>query len=294
MKKKTIIIFIALFCFLMCFLLGYIIINRSNNELNQEEGFESEVINNNEPINNNKENIEPSEQKATNILTNSKIGMEILKNFNITNIYSSEFYKLLDSEGLSNKVKTSMAFINIMQGNNYVYMLEYSEETADTYISKENMMTAINDIFYNSKDVFSKDIIYNFEYDEENSRYVIPAIGIGNKDNKIVIEVPYEILEYSDRYELSMYRLYLVQNMENLDNEEEVYIKNNIYYDEMISNVACEVTEDEINSDVNTQRTILKKYIDSNNIDKTKLQKVKYTLIKDGENYKIDKYEKLV
>ena len=299
MKKKTVIILIVVFCFLLCFLLGYIVVNRfiikNDNEVVQSNNnLEQDIQNSNQQNINDKNGGENENSKVINILPNSRIGMEILKYFEITNTYSSEFYKLLDSENLSDKVKTSMAFINIMQGKNYVYMLEFSEETADTYITKQNMQTAINDIFYNSKDTFSKDVIYDFKYDEENSRYVIPAVGMNNKDTKIAIEVPYEILEYSDRYELSMYRVYLEQKMEEKEGEEEVHIKNTIYYDEYVLNQACEITEDAINSDLNSQRDIIKKYIDDKKIDSLRLTKVKYTLVKDGENYKISKYEKLV
>ena len=299
MKKKTVIILIVVFCFLLCFLLGYIVVNRfiikNDNEVVQSNNnLEQDIQNSNQQNINDKNNEENKDTKVINILPNSRIGMEILKYFEITNTYSSEFYKLLDSENLSDKVKTSMAFINIMQGKNYVYMLEFSEETADTYITKQNMQTAINDIFYNSKDTFSKDVIYDFKYDEQNSRYVIPAVGMNNKDSKIAIEVPYEILEYSDRYELSMYRVYLEQKMEEKEGEEEVHIKNTIYYDEYVLNQACEITEDAINSDLNSQRDIIKKYIDDKKIDSLRLTKVKYTLVKDGENYKISKYEKLV
>lgn len=299
MKKKTVIILIVVFCFLLCFLLGYIVVNRfiikNDNEVVQSNNnLEQGIQNSNEQNINDKNGGENENTKVINILPNSRIGMEILKYFEITNTYSSEFYKLLDSENLSDKVKTSMAFINIMQGKNYVYMLEFSEETADTYITKQNMQTAINDIFYNSKDTFSKDVIYDFKYDEENSRYVIPAVGMNNKDSKIAIEVPYEILEYSDRYELSMYRVYLEQKMQEKEGEEEVHIKNTIYYDEYVLNQACEITEDAINSDLNSQRDIIKKYIDDKKIDSLRLTKVKYTLVKDGENYKISKYEKLV
>ena len=299
MKKKTVIILIVVFCFLLCFLLGYIVVNRfiikNDNEVVQSNNnLEQDIQNSNEQNINDKNGGENENSKVINILPNSRIGMEILKYFEITNTYSSEFYKLLDSENLSDKVKTSMAFINIMQGKNYVYMLEFSEETADTYITKQNMQTAINDIFYNSKDTFSKDVIYDFKYDEQNSRYVIPAVGMNNKDSKIAIEVPYEILEYSDKYELSMYRVYLEQKMEEKEGEEEVHIKNTIYYDEYVLNQACEITEDAINSDLNSQRDIIKKYIDDKKIDSLRLTKVKYTLVKDGENYKISKYEKLV
>ena len=299
MKKKTVIILIVVFCFLLCFLLGYIVVNRfiikNDNEVVQSNNnLEQDIQNSNQQNINDKNNEENKDTKVINILPNSRIGMEILKYFEITNTYSSEFYKLLDSENLSDKVKTSMAFINIMQGKNYVYMLEFSEETADTYITKQNMQTAINDIFYNSKDTFSKDVIYDFKYDEQNSRYVIPAVGMNNKDSKIAIEVPYEILEYSDKYELSMYRVYLEQKMEEKEGEEEVHIKNTIYYDEYVLNQACEITEDAINSDLNSQRDIIKKYIDDKKIDSLRLTKVKYTLVKDGENYKISKYEKLV
>lgn len=295
MKKKVIIIVVTLLVFCMCVVLGYIVTSKKN--VKNVEKSKEDTLNQEEIEISNNEQVSKNEEKSNNtgekIVVNSNMGNEILKNFNISNIYSSEFYKLLDNEGLSDKVKRSWAFIEISQGNSYTYMLEYSDADANTYISSENMATVINNIFDNSLETKDGDLIYNLKFNLDIKKYEIPSIGIANAQDVIVIEVPYDILEYDNRYEAYMYRIYLVQKMEDSLDESQVNMKTIAYYDSNLITKACQIDDDDIYSDLNTQKTVLAEQITKGKIDKNILQKVKYTLVKKGSNYKVTKYEKL-
>ena len=124
MKKKVIIVVVSLLVFCMCVVFGYIVTSRKDVKNANEAKVDTSNQENTETANN--EQVSKNEEKNNNngekIVVNSNMGNEILKNFNISNIYSSEFYKLLDSEGLSDRVKRSWAFIEISQGNSYTYM----------------------------------------------------------------------------------------------------------------------------------------------------------------------------
>lgn len=295
MKKKVIIVVVSLLVFCMCVVFGYIITSRKNVKNANEAKVDTSNQENTETANN--EQVSKNEEKNNNngekIVVNSNMGNEILKNFNISNIYSSEFYKLLDSEGLSDRVKRSWAFIEISQGNSYTYMQEYSDEDANTYISSANMATVINNIFDNSVEVKDGELIYNLKFNFDTKKYEIPSIGIANSQDLIVVEVPFDILEYDNRYEAYMYRIYLVQKMEESLDESQVNMKTIAYYDSSLLTKACEIDDEDIYSDLNTQKTVLSEQISKGKIDKNILQKVKYTLVKKGSNYKVTKYDKL-
>ena len=278
---------------------GYIINNRKKSEnIAKNSDFEKyEHINSSQNKDEGKTNVDIKAKEAEKILPNSRIGIDILKNFQITNVYSAKFYKLLDSEGLSDKVKRSWSFINIIQGNDYLYMLNYSEDSSYTYISESDLITVSSSIFYNGKSILSGDIIYDFKFNEKDKRYEIPSIGISGGNDVITVEVPYEILEYENgKYEVYMYRIYLKQTMSDLKTETQEQFANiitSVYYDENLSNKACQIEDDGILSNLEGQRDILRSYIQSKKIDSNLLQKTKYTLLKEGTSYKISEYEKL-
>ncbi len=296
MRNKVIIILATILIFGMCFTLGYVINNKTSNKASNDKVNVYSSDENNGSKNNNlsgKTN-KNDDSKYSTILPNSRLGNEIIKNFNITNIYSLEFYKLLDSENLSDKVKRSLAFIDITQGNDYIYMLEYSDDSTSSYISRDNMHEAISSIFYLNENIEDGDIIYNFKYDQENKKYVIPAIGVDNGNQKIVIEVPEVIYEYSDRYEVIMDRLYIKEEMLDTNSDDTLAkMKISSYYDLDMKNLAVEIEESGMYGTLSEQRNTLKSYIDNGSINKDRLEKTKYTLIKVGSNYKISKYEKI-
>ena len=135
--------------------------------------------------------------------------------------------------------------------------------------------------------------ILAFKFNFDTKKYEIPSIGIANSQDLIVVEVPFDILEYDNRYEVYMYRIYLVQKMEESLDESQVNMKTIAYYDSSLLTKACEVDDENIYSDLNTQKTVLSEQISKGKIDKNILQKVKYTLVKKGSNYKVTKYDKL-
>ncbi len=278
---------------------GYILNQRKkgkniekNSNLNNYEQIDSKKAS--EEVKNGEDN---KTKQPVKILPNSRIGIDILKNFQITNVYSTRFYNLLDNEGLSSKVKRSWSFINIMQGNDYLYMLNYSDDSSCTYISESDLITVSSNIFYDGKSIASGDLIYDFKFNQKDKRYEIPSIGISGGDDVITVEVPYEILEYQNgKYEVYMYRVYLKQTMSDFKAETQEQFANiitSVYYDENLSNKACQIDDDNILSNLEGQRNILRSYIESNKIDSTLLQKTKYTLLKEGSSYKVSEYEKL-
>lgn len=278
---------------------GYILNQRKkgeniekNSNLNNYEQIDSKKAS--EEVKNGEDN---KTKQPVKILPNSRIGIDILKNFQITNVYSTRFYNLLDNEGLSSKVKRSWSFINIMQGNDYLYMLNYSDDSSYTYISESDLITVSSNIFYDGKSIASGDLIYDFKFNQKDKRYEIPSIGISGGDDVITVEVPYEILEYQNgKYEVYMYRVYLKQTMSDFKAETQEQFANiitSVYYDENLSNKACQIDDDNILSNLEGQRNILRSYIESNKIDSTLLQKTKYTLLKEGSSYKVSEYEKL-
>lgn len=278
---------------------GYILNQRKkgeniekNSNLNNYEQIDSKKTS--EEVKNGEDNKTKQPEK---ILPNSRIGIDILKNFQITNVYSTRFYNLLDNEGLSSKVKRSWSFINIMQGNDYLYMLNYSDDSSYTYITESDLITVSSNIFYDGKSIASGDLIYDFKFNQKDKRYEIPSIGISGGDDVITVEVPYEILEYQNgKYEVYMYRVYLKQTMSDFKAETQEQFANiitSVYYDENLSNKACQIDDDNILSNLEGQRNILRSYIESNKIDSTLLQKTKYTLLKEGSSYKVSEYEKL-
>lgn len=278
---------------------GYILNQRKkgkniekNSNLNNYEQIDSKKAS--EEVKNGEDN---KTKQPVKILPNSRIGIDILKNFQITNVYSTRFYNLLDNEGISSKVKRSWSFINIMQGNDYLYMLNYSDDSSCTYISESDLITVSSNIFYDGKSIASGDLIYDFKFNQKDKRYEIPSIGISGGDDVITVEVPYEILEYQNgKYEVYMYRVYLKQTMSDFKAETQEQFANiitSVYYDENLSNKACQIDDDNILSNLEGQRNILRSYIESNKIDSTLLQKTKYTLLKEGSSYKVSEYEKL-
>ena len=114
-----------------------------------------------------------------------------------------------------------------------------------------------------------------------------------NKIEEHIKNLLADILEYDNRYEAYMYRIYLVQKMENSLDESQVNMKTIAYYDSSLLTKACEIDDEDIYSDLNTQKTVLSEQIAKGKIDKNILQKVKYTLVKKGSNYKVTKYDKL-
>lgn len=296
MKKRIILIVAVILAFVLFFALGYTLTSKNikkdeKKADNKNTDISSTSSNgNNDNINNDKED------KGQVVRLDSKIGYEVLKNFEVTNLYSKEFYKLLDNEKLSAKAKASLAFINIMQGKNYLYMQEFSDTDGSTYISKENMQAVINDIFYDSKDVFASELIYNFKFDQEKNKYVIPSIGISEDSSKFAVEVPIEILEYNDKVELTMYRYYISQEfVENTDANGNINleIKNDVYYSDNMAVKACEIKDNNMGGELSLQKETLKKYIDDGKINKDLSIKVKYTLVKDGSSYKIKEYDRI-
>lgn len=300
-KKIVIIVMTCVILFGICFSLGYIINNKKEGndyKTKVEDDNSKEIIDDNtsQVVSNNKTQVQ--ENKSEKVLINSKIGLDILKNFGITNVYSSDFYKLLDKEGLSDKVKRSWCFINVMQGNDYLYMLQYSSDSSYTYISESNLKEVIKNTFYESEDVLSGNLIYDFKFNNEMKRYEIPSLGVANANGVIIVEVPYDIVEYQNgKYEVYMYRIYLKQSiLENAGTEEEQFasIITSIYYDDQLNNKACEIKDDDrILANLDGQREVLSQYIDSNKIEKSSILKIKYTIIKEGSYYKISDYSKI-
>ena len=122
MKNRVITIICSLIGIVMLVLIVYISINIfTNKEEDKKENTEvvSEDISNTENNSNNSENKEKEEE----IMLDSKIGVEVTKKLDVSNTFSSLYYKELETNGLTDKAKLiyTLQKINFnMEYSNYL------------------------------------------------------------------------------------------------------------------------------------------------------------------------------
>ncbi|MDD3303603.1 MAG: hypothetical protein PHP54_01650 [Clostridia bacterium] len=286
MKKKVIIGIIIALCIGGLATLGYII---TNNVVNSKEGKKSQT---NTEQNNNQENTNTTNQgdnKDTyqNVVLNSRVGLRILEKFNISNIYSDTLYNELDSNGFSNKAKLLYTYITIISNTEkYSGILRVSGEYAGNHITKADFEMVAKSLFGNDVKLEHGNVIGEKSYDATTGNYIIMPIGFAGESVNFTLEVPYEIKEYSDRVEVSFYRVYCNQysDSENIDGK--MYTK--LFYDKNRA-VEIENTDNEEMLDPTTQINYVNTKISSGSINKSKLDTRTYTLKNEDGNYVIVK-----
>lgn len=229
------------------------------------------------------------EERSQNIILTSRIGIKLTDFIRYSNKYSSKLIDELDKDGISNKFKILTAFDKILSKEEYQNLVGYSQTYSNTYVLSSNMQTAINSLF-EDKNYDKESIDGVLYYDNDTDSFAMITTGVQGYVDNFVVEVPYKITEYSNRVELEAYRLYISQSIQIV--EEENTIVTDIYYDKEKTKNALSFTGNSEFYESN-QINFLRENIDNKNIIESKMEKVKYTLIKEDNSYKFSKYEKM-
>jgi hypothetical protein len=278
-KAVTIVCIVLIIAAIICF--GYIFINSKVKEenLKKEEEVTPSVS----------EDVVQREERGQNVNVNSRIGLQLKELIKYSEIYSNNIIDELDENGITSKEKLLVALDKIYRVQEYQSYLEYSEEYSSTYILPENMNKVISSAYYDAT-IIENEVDGILSYDENTNVYIIVPRGFATGSIEYTVEVPYKIVEYSDRIELTAYRVYVTKQIEM--NETESIVNVNFFYDKSKSIEALTISNDEDFSDDN-QVEYLKDKIDSNIIDSQSLESVKYTFIKLDDTYKISSFENI-
>lgn len=284
MKNKAIIIIVIIVCVLGIATLGYIITNNiinnkaeSNDIVNKDT--DNQVVNESS-TNTNNNNYE-------NVVLNSRVGLKILEKFNISNIYSDMLYTEIDNNGLSNNAKILFTYITIItDSDKYSNLLRVSEEYMGNYVTKSDFESVAKSLFGNDTKLIHGDVLGEKTYDSQRENYVIMPIGFAGESIDFTLEVPYEIKEYSDKVEVSFYRIYCNQYTDTDSIDGKMYTK--LYYDKNRT-IEIETTDSEEMLDPDIQITYITNKINNGSIDKSRLETREYTLRNEDGNYIIVK-----
>lgn len=223
----------------------------------------------------------------SNIVLDSKVGLELSNLIRVPNIYSEEYYKILDNYGLTNEAKKIFAYARIATDEDYKSYLRYSEKYVGSYITKKDLEEVLQKFFGKELNVEHSDIISDTIYDEENGNYIINAMGICGVDIKYTLDVPYKMLQYDDRIEVYVYRIYVTQNItDELSN-----VKNEIYSDAERNNKLFEITDTSLDNEL-TQSYELFNKINENYVDTSNLNTGIYTIKGIDSSMYIDNYKR--
>jgi hypothetical protein len=286
MKRKFITGVIVVSIIICAVAFGYIISNLlTKDNINKTNTKQNEQSTDNTTTQN---NVTTTTTTSENIVLDSKIGTEILNILRVPNIYSEKYYSILDSSGLSNDTKRFFAFMKIYMDSNYSNLLRSSENYVGSYITAKDLENVAKNLFYNTTSINHGEVFGESSYDKENQNYIIVPMGFAGGNFNYVVEVPYEMKEYTDRIEVSMYKLYITRmsDEESLDSNSE----NIIYYDSARQNKGFSISDVDM-YDEESQISIIKRYIDNGSIKKDKLEKTVYEIKKDGAYYKISGYK---
>lgn len=288
MKKNIIIVVVVLCVLIVSICLGIILVGLNNDENNsiEENVVKEENITSEETNNEIKEEIK--EEKGENVVLESKIGSEILAKIFIPNIYSKLMYEELDKNGLSNDFKIMYTFSMMTNSQEYSQYLRQGEDYTGSYITDKDLQEVANNIFENADNLKHKPIFDESTYDEQTKDYVIVARGYAGIELDYVVEIPYEILEYRDKYEVKSYRVYL--NRKYSTNIDEGLPTDEVYSDENKTNLLTSISDEKMLNEMNGQKEFLESKIEDGTIYKDSLQVSTWTIVKKGNDYLISDY----
>ena len=278
MKNKAVTTVCAVLIVLAVICFGYIFVNSLVKEKKDEKKEED--------IEQKQEEVVEREERSQNIVLTSRVGAQLKELINYSNVYANNIVDELDNNGLSDRAKLLISLDKSYRKEQYQSFVNYSEQYQNTYITRANMQSIINDIFYNKeiKDNSSQETVI---YDAISDVYVVIQDELNKNGISYPLEVPYKITEYSDRAELLAYRVYVTNQYE--ESEDVPNITSSVYYDKLKQQLAYS-TEDTQLVGADTQLDYLSNLINQNIIDKNKLQVVKYTYKKDETTYKISDF----
>lgn len=281
MKSKVVTIVCCVLIILAIICFGYIFFNSSDKEEKSKEQ-EPQVVEENDEI-------VQREERAKNVVVNSRIGVQLTNLIKYSNIYSDRIIDELDESGLSDKAKLLIALDKLNREDEYQDLMSYPEDYSTTYVTGENMQKILDDIFYNS-DVNYMSIEEGMDYDSTNNIFTLIHIGYEGSSFSYTLEIPYQILQYSDRIELEAYRIYVTKNIQMQDIIANV--SNDLYYDKTKSILAITLN-DEVLGMESQQVEYVKELIDNGSIDKNKLERVQYIFKNNNDSYKIESFKKI-
>ncbi len=282
MKNKAVTTVCVILTVLAVICFGYIFINFI---LKDKEETNNENVN----VEQN-DDIEKREERSQNIILTSRIGIQLKELINYSNVYANNIIDELDTNNLSDRAKLLIALDKSFRKEQYQHFVNYSDQYQNTYITKQNMQSIINDIFYN-KEITDNSSNETIIYDAVSDVYVVIQDELNRNSISYPLEVPYKITEYEDRAELLAYRLYITNN-QNQGEDGVPDITSYVYYDKLQEQFAYS-TKDLQLADENSQVDYLYNLIENNEIDKNSIQTVKYIFKKDQDMYKLDEFNKV-
>lgn len=287
MNKKVVMAIVITCVIIVCVCLGIILVNSNDNqsEVKQGQTQEDVIVENNVETN---EDRESQAVKGESIVLESKVGSEVLAKLVIPNIYSKLMYNELDSNGISNDFKIMYTFSLMTNYQKYSHYLREAEDYTGSYITNDDLQEVASTIFEDASNIQHKAIFEENTYDEATEDYVIIARGFAGSDIDYIVEVPYDMIEFSDRIEVNTYRLYL-QRKYDMESEEALPI-DEVYYDKNMTTLATSISDEKMLDEIDGQKDLLKYQIEEGKISKESLQTSTWTLVKKGGDYLISDY----
>ena len=284
MKNKFITITIIISSVVLIVALIFVLIGLNNNESN----IVDKDTNNEDSINDSNSNL--LNNKYENILVSSKVGKDIIDIVSVSNVYSKAFVNELQINGLNDKAKRIFAYMKITKDEKYANVHKTSDEYTGYYFTSSDLQAVVNEYFYDSDNIQHGIVTQEHTYDSINKNYIVMPVGFGGSDFDFVIEVPYEIREYSQKIEIYMYRVYVESKLDLQDNVEN--IRDNIYYDIDKKDKALDIESGTLSYEAD-QASIISDYISLGKLEKNKLFRIKYELNKKDEKYILSGYEEI-
>ena len=207
MKNRVITIICSLIGIVMLVLIVYISINIFTNKEDKKENTEvvSEDTSNTENNSNNSENKEKEEE----IMLDSKIGVEVTKKLDVSNTFSSLYYKELETNGLTDKAKLIYTLQKINFNMDYSNYLRENGVYPGYYITANDMEKVAKEDFVVDSPMKHQDILGDNSYDTDERNYVIISRGVSGDDFNYVVEIPYKITTIDNKIYMEVYRMYL-------------------------------------------------------------------------------------
>lgn len=286
MNKKTVFVTVVVLSVIAVISLGVIVINLFNTENGENNVQSGEHSNGTDTSTSN--NGSNNNEKATNVVLTSTIGIKILENLKLPNLYSDDLNKEVEKNGITDKFIREYVIMQVLNNEKYSKYLKENEQDMTRFITAEDLKNIASEIFENGKNIVNGDTLSLAKFNINKLTYEILSLGFTGNDFNFVIFLPYEIKEYENRVEVYMYKVYITRKT-RVDGENEV-TSDEIYYDLLKNDLAISVIDENM-YDEDTQREFVKGKIDDGSIKRDKLKKAKVTMLKKDGKYLISKYE---
>lgn len=285
-KKKVTITIVVILSVIACIAFGFILVNVIDKS--EESSKSTEDLTNN--VEQSDEENKQGKTNYTNVTVDSKIGLEIVEKISITNMYSEEFFKELNTKGFSPIAKTMYTFLKISNNEDYKGYFRISEDYIGEYITKDDLVKVAKDMIEDTSNMAHKELFITGSYDEVNKNYVVVPMGFAGNDFEYTVQIPYDIKEYDTHVEVLVYNLYITRLGDYVSDEESY--NDTVFYDVNRTKEAVKISDDKM-YDEYEQISLLKGKIDKAQINKKDLSTSKWTLKKSNNKYLVSNYELL-